>query len=288
MHEGGNALREPDGDGSGQTRTLYSLLQLQGPLATVSAACASGNVALGLARQWIRRGFVDVVLAGAAERNITPMSVACFGNLGALSCRNNQPEAASRPFDRQRDGFVISEGGALFVLESAASARRRGARAHGEILGFGSASDAFHIVAPSEDSQHAAKAMRLALADARLNAGDIDYVNAHATSTPVGDVFETRALHQSLGQHAATIPVSGTKSMTGHMVSAASAIETAVCLAAFARQAMPPTINLDDPDPECNLCHIPNQAQERPVNVALSNSFGFGGNNTCLLLRRAA
>jgi 3-oxoacyl-[acyl-carrier-protein] synthase II len=288
MHAGGNRLREPDTDGPGLARFLHAQLQLQGPASTVSAACASGNVALGVARNWIRSGFVDVVLAGAVERAITPMAVGCFGNLGALSTRNDAPAAASRPFDLQRDGFVMSEGGALFVLESAASARRRDARVYGAIAGFGSASDAFHIVAPSEDSRHAARAIRLALRDAQLNADDIDYVNAHATSTPIGDVFETKALQEALGDAATTIPVSGTKSMTGHMVGAASAVEAAICLATFERQAVPPTINLDEPDPQCNLCHVANQAQARRVDVALSNSFGFGGNNTCLVLRRVA
>jgi 3-oxoacyl-[acyl-carrier-protein] synthase II len=288
MHQGGNVLREPDADGQGMTRALHAQLQLRGPASTVSAACASGNVALGMARQWIRRGWADIVLAGACEHSITPMGIAGFGNLGALSTRNDAPAAASRPFDRQRDGFVMAEGGALMVLESATSARRRGAKAYGEIAGFGSASDAFHIVVPSEDPSHAAQAMRLALCDAQLDPGDVDYVNAHATSTPVGDIFETKALHEALGPHAATIPVSGTKSMTGHMIGAASAIEAAICLAAFEHQAVPATINLDDPDPACNLCHVANHAQSRRVNVALSNSFGFGGNNTCLVLRRVA
>lgn len=288
LHAGSNWLREPVADGPGLTRTLHATLRLSGPASTVSAACASGNVALGVARNWIKSGIVDVVLAGAGECALTPMSVACFGNLGALSTRNDAPAQASRPFDRQRDGFVISEGGALFVLETATSARRRGAKVYGEIAGFGCASDAFHIVAPSEDSRHAANAIRNALIDAQIDATDIDYINAHATSTPVGDVFETNALQQALGDAVERIPVSGTKSMTGHMVGAASAIEAAICLAAFERQAVPPTINLDEIDPQCTLCHVPNQAQERRVDVALSNSFGFGGNNTCLVLRRAA
>src|SRR5207247_10138288 len=169
-------------NGPGLTRVLHQQLQLNGPASTVSAACASGNLALGMARQWLRRGLVDVVLAGAAERAITPMSVACFGNLGALSTRNHAPAAAPRPFDRERDGFVLSEGGALFVMEPASAARRRGAKAYGEVAGFGSASDAFHIVGPSEDPRHAAHAIRMAMDDARIDAGDIDYVNAHATS----------------------------------------------------------------------------------------------------------
>ncbi len=288
MHQGGNRIREPHADGEGYAHFLNSQLQLHGPTSTVAAACASGNLALGMARQWIRNGFVDVVLTGGAERPVTPIGVAGFSNLGALSKRNSDPTAASRPFDRQRDGFVMAEGGAFFVLESARSARRRGAKAYGEVAGFGASSDAYHLVAPSEDPRHAVEAIRLALQDARLDPSDLDYVNAHATSTPAGDIFEARALREVLGESAATIPVSGTKSMTGHMVGAASAVEAAVCLAAFARQAVPPTINLDDPDPECLLCHVPNHAQSRRVEAALSNSFGFGGTNTCLVLRRVA
>jgi 3-oxoacyl-[acyl-carrier-protein] synthase II len=287
-HRGGRRVRHPESDGEGYAHFVQEKLQLQGPLSTVSAACASGNLALGMACQWIRRGWVDVVLAGSGERPITPMGVGGFGNLGALSRRNDTPAAASRPFDRGRDGFVMAEGGAFFVLESAAAARRRGASPYGEVAGFGASSDAFHLVAPSEDPRHAVQAIQLALADAHLDPADVDYVNAHATSTPAGDLFETRVLHEALGEAVATIPVSGTKSMTGHMIGAASAVEAAICLITFARQTVPPTINLDDIDPDCRLCHVPNQAQSHRVNVALSNSFGFGGSNTCLVLRRAA
>jgi 3-oxoacyl-[acyl-carrier-protein] synthase II len=286
-HASGTRYRQPD-DGEGYAHFLQQQLQLHGPSSTVAAACASGNLALGMAREWLRHGWVDVVLAGAGERAVTPMGVGGFGNLGALSRRNDNPAAASRPFDRQRDGFVMAEGGAFFVLESAANARRRSAKVYGEVAGFGATSDAFHMVSPSEDSSHAAQAIRLAMQDAGVSADQIDYVNAHATSTPVGDVFETRALQLALGTAVDTVPVSGTKSMTGHMVGAASAVEAAICLIAFARQALPPTINLDDPDPECRLCHVPNQAQTRRVDVALSNSFGFGGSNTCIALRRVA
>jgi 3-oxoacyl-[acyl-carrier-protein] synthase II len=288
MHTGGKRVREPHRDGEGYTRFLQDQLQLCGPSSTVAAACASGNLALGMARQWIRQGWVDVVLAGAGERSVTTMGLGGFGNLGALSRRNDDPAAASRPFDRQRDGFVMAEGGAMFVLESAASARGRGAKVYGEVAGFGASSDAFHLVTPSDDPRHAAQAIRWALQDAQLEAADVDYVNAHATSTPLGDIFETKALQQALGAAMTTVPVSGTKSMTGHMVGATSAVEAAICLTALDRQAVPPTINLDDPDPECNLCHVPNQAQARAVNVAISNSFGFGGSNTCLVLRRVA
>ena len=288
MHRGGGRVEDPNGDGEGYTCFVRDRLQLCGPSSTVSAACASGNLALGIARQWIRQGWVDVVLAGAGERPITMMGVGGFGNLGALSRRNDDPTAASRPFDRQRDGFVMAEGGAMFVLEASSSARRRGAKVYGEVAGFGASSDAFHLVAPSEDPRHAAQAIRLALQDAQVPVDEVDYVNAHATSTPVGDIFESRALQEILGVSVSTIPVSGTKGMTGHMVGAASAVEAAVCLAAFDRQAIPPTINLDDPDPQCPLCHVPKHAQSRRVDVTVSNSFGFGGSNTCLVLRRVA
>ncbi len=182
----------------------------------------------------------------------------------------------------------MGEGGALLVLEAASRARRRGAQVHGEVLGFGASSDAFNPVMPSTDPGPAAQAIQAALADARINPDDIDYINPHATSTQLGDVFETRALHRALGAAVRTIPVSGTKSMTGHLLSAASAIEAVVCLTALRHQAIPPTLNLDDVDPECDLCHVPHQAQERRVDIALSNSFGFGGSNTALLLRRVA
>jgi 3-oxoacyl-[acyl-carrier-protein] synthase II len=288
MKRGGQRIREPQTDGAGYFRFLQDQLQIQGPASTVAAACASGNIALSMARHWVRRGWVDIAIAGAAELPVTPMGVGGFGNLGALSKRNQNPTAASRPFDRDRDGFVISEGAAMFVLESATSARRRGCRVYGEITGFGATSDAYHLVSPSEDATHAAQAIRWALGDAGIATDQIDYINAHATSTPIGDVFETKALRAVLGDLAAIVPVSSTKSMTGHMVGAASAVEAAVCLAAFDRQAVPPTINLDNPDPECTLCHVRNGAESRRVDIALSNSFGFGGSNTCLALKRVA
>jgi 3-oxoacyl-[acyl-carrier-protein] synthase II len=287
-HAGGDAIRHPETDGPGLVSTLRSLLQLTGPSTTVAAACASGNVAFGVARQWIEMGLVDVVLAGGGDRGASPMGVAGFGNLGALSKRNDQPTQASRPFDRDRDGFVVGEGGALLVLESAGHARKRSARPYGRILGYGARSDGFHLVMPSSDPTHAAAAVSAALQDARLNPEEIDYINAHATSTPAGDTFETKALHRAFGPAIARIPVSGTKSMTGHLLSAASAVEAVIALAAIDRQALPPTINLDNIDPECRLCHVANQAQERDVDVVLSNSFGFGGSNTALLLGRVA
>jgi 3-oxoacyl-[acyl-carrier-protein] synthase II len=288
MRAGGRRVHEPAGDGAGLVRWLRDRLGLTGPATTTAAACASGNIALGLGRQWVRQGWVDVCLAGACDRSVTPMGMAGFGNLGALSKRNDAPAAASRPFDRGRDGFVMAEGSAFFVLESAERARQRGARGYGEIAGFGASSDAFHMVMPSQDPVPAAQAIRVALQDASVAPDSVDYLNAHATSTPLGDVFEARVLHAVLGDAVRTVPVSSTKSMTGHLLSAASAIEALACLAALERQAIPPTINLDDPDPECGLCHVAHHAREAKLDVVASNSFGFGGSNTCLVLRRVA
>jgi 3-oxoacyl-[acyl-carrier-protein] synthase II len=260
-------------------------LGLRGPAVCVSAACASGNYALAQARQWLQLGWVDVCLAGACDMAVTPMSLAAFGNLRALSRRNAEPRQASRPFDKHRDGFVMSEGGAVFVLEGAAAARRRGARAYAAVAGFGAGSDAYNMVIPSPDPEPAIDAMRAALADAQVSPDAIDYINAHATSTPVGDVAETRVLKTVLGGAAKRTPISSTKSMTGHLLTAAAAVEALACVAAMERAALPPTINLDEPDPECDLCHVANEARPRPVRVAVSNSFGFGGSNTCLVLK---
>lgn len=288
MQRGDDRIHDPGRDHTCLTTFTREALGLNGPSATVAAACASGNVALAQARRWVRRGWVDVCLAGACDRSLTPMGMAGFGNLGALSKRNHDPQAASRPFDRGRDGFVMGEGGAMFVLERADRARRRGARAYGEVAGVGATSDAHHIVIPSPESGPCVRAMRLALADAGVSPESLGYINAHATSTPVGDAFEARALREVLGDHARVVPVSSTKSMTGHLLSATSAVEALACLAAFDRQAIPPTINLDDPDPECALCHVPHEARPHKVNTALSNSFGFGGSNICIVFRRVA
>jgi 3-oxoacyl-[acyl-carrier-protein] synthase II len=215
------------------------------------------------------------------------MSLAGFGNLRALSRRNTDPRAASRPFDKDRDGFVMGEGGAVFVLESAASARQRSARVYAEVAGVGASSDAHNMVIPSPDPGPATRAMTEALADACVAPADIDYINAHATSTPVGDAAEARVLEAVLGDSLMSVPVSSTKSMTGHLLTAAAAVEALACLVAMERSVLPPTINLDDPDPECRMCHVANQARQHRVRVAVSNSFGFGGSNTCLVLKAA-
>jgi 3-oxoacyl-[acyl-carrier-protein] synthase II len=286
--QGGDLVRRPRPDDESQVERLRRTLGLSGPAMATATACASGNYALALGRRWVEQGWVDVCLAGGFAANLTPVAVASMGNLGALSRRNADPAGASRPFDRDRDGFVIGEGGALFVLESAARARRRGAYAHAELAGCGLTSDAFHPVIPSPDSAPMARSMRLALADAGVNPDDLDYLNAHATSTPVGDRAECRALNAVLGEAVHRVPVSSTKSMTGHLLGGAAAVEVLACLAALERQAIPPTINLDEQDPECTLLHVPHQARPQRVRVAASNSFGFGGCNSCVILKKVA
>jgi 3-oxoacyl-[acyl-carrier-protein] synthase II len=260
-------------------------LGLSGPAITISAACASGNYALAMGRRWLQLGWVDVCLAGACDAGVTTMGLAGFGNLRALSRRNHEPQAASRPFDSGRDGFVLGEGGAMFVLEPEASARKRSAHTYAEIAGCGFSSDAHNMVIPSPHPEPAQAAMRQALAEAAIGPESIDYINAHATSTPVGDVAESQVLKAVLGDALPRIPVSSTKSMTGHCLTAAAAVEAYACLIAMERRAIPPTINLENPDPACNLCHVPNQARPQPVRIAVSNSFGFGGSNTCLVLK---
>jgi 3-oxoacyl-[acyl-carrier-protein] synthase II len=284
---GGQSVREPDRNGDGLVRLACRKLGLSGPGISVSAACASGNYALAQARRLLQLGWVDICVAGACDMAVTPMSLAGFGNLRALSRRNAEPKAASRPFDRGRDGFVMGEGGAVFVLESESSARRRGARVYAELAGCGARSDAHHMVIPSPDPGPAIAAMREALDDAGISPGEIDYINAHATSTPVGDASEGVVLKAVLGAAVPSVPVSSTKSMTGHMLTAAAAVEALACIVAIERQAIPPTLNLDDPDPACALCHVPHQARPHPVRVAVSNSFGFGGSNTSIVLRAA-
>jgi 3-oxoacyl-[acyl-carrier-protein] synthase II len=284
---GGKRVYQPERDTGSMLNSARSKLELSGPYASISAACASGNYAIAQARRWLELGWVDVCLAGACDMAVTPMSMAGFGNLRALSRRNSEPQAASRPFDKNRDGFVMAEGGAVFVLEPAATARRRSARVYAKVAGCGASSDAHNMVIPSPDSGPATAAMRQALADARLDPTAVHYINAHATSTPVGDLAEARVLEGVFGEHLRSVPVSSTKSMTGHLLTAAAAVEALACLVAMEHHAVPPTINLDEPDPECNLCHVPNQARSHKVRVAVSNSFGFGGSNTCLVLTAA-
>jgi 3-oxoacyl-[acyl-carrier-protein] synthase II len=284
-HRGGTSLFDSQAEALPLAASTQRKLRLSGPALSVAAACASGNYALAQARRWLELGWVDICLAGACDAGVTALGLAGFGNLRALSRRNDQPQAASRPFDRERDGFVLGEGGAVFVLESAERARRRSAAAYAEVAGCGASSDAHNMVIPSSDPEPATTAMQQALADAGVAPAEIDYINAHATSTPVGDIAETRVLEAVLGPAVRSVPVSSTKSMTGHCLTAAAAVEALACLIAMQRSAVPPTINLDDVDPECTLCHVANEARPQSVRVAVSNSFGFGGSNTCLVLK---
>jgi 3-oxoacyl-[acyl-carrier-protein] synthase II len=284
---GGTGIFHPELDSESTIGKTSQALQLSGPAVSVSAACASGNHALAQARRWLRLGWVDVCLAGACDMAVSPMSLAGFGNLRALSRRNAEPEMASRPFDKERDGFVMGEGGTMFVLERAETARQRSAHVYAEVAGFGATSDAHNMVIPSPDPEPAIWAMRQALADAGVNPDAVDYLNAHATSTPVGDIAEARVLEAVFASALSRVPVSSTKSMTGHLLTAAAAVEALACLVAMQRGALPPTINLHQPDPACPLHHVANQARDHAVRVAVSNSFGFGGSNTCLVLKAA-
>jgi 3-oxoacyl-[acyl-carrier-protein] synthase II len=281
--EGGRRVLDPGRDRDTIVERVAKRFEFQGPYLTLSAACASSNCALEVGRQWLRLGLVDVCLAGGCELGVTPVCLASFGNLRVLSRCNEVPAAASRPFDRGRDGFVMGEGGAVFVLERAQDARRRSARAHAEVAGCGATSDAYHPVIPRPDPTPAAEAIRKALDDAEIAPGEVDHINAHATGTVAGDVAEAVALRSVFGADLDRIPVTSTKSMTGHPLTAAGAIEALACLAAMRHRAIPPTINLEDPD--VDLCLVAREARPHDVRVAVSNSFGFGGSNTCLVLR---
>jgi 3-oxoacyl-[acyl-carrier-protein] synthase II len=257
----------------------------KGPNSSAVSACATGNHCIGDAYRIIQRGEADVMIAGGAEAAITPLGVAGFAASRALSTRNDAPAQACRPFERDRDGFVLGEGAGIVVLESLEHARQRGASIHAELVGYGMTADAYHITAPSEDGEGAARCMQLALSEAKIAPSGIHYINAHATAT-AADAVETMALKRVFGQAAGRIPISSTKSMTGHLLGAAGGIEAIFTVLAMTRGVMPPTINLDHPDPACDLDYIPNTARRGRVDVALSNSFGFGGTNACLLFRR--
>jgi 3-oxoacyl-[acyl-carrier-protein] synthase II len=259
---------------------------MKGPnLATVTA-CTTGAHAVGEAYRKIQYGEADAAIAGGTESVITPLAVGGFDVMRALSRRNDAPEKASRPWDKGRDGFVIGEGAGLVVLEEMEAAKKRGAKIYCELVGYGMSGDAYHIAAPSEDGDGPARVMRNALEDAGLNSDQIDYINAHGTSTPAGDRVETMAVKFVFGDHARKLAVSSTKSMTGHLLGAAGGLETAICALAVRDQVMPPTINYDEPDPECDLDYVPNEARRGRVEYALSNSFGFGGTNGCLIVKR--
>ena len=259
---------------------------LRGPNMAVTSACATGANAIGETFRMIQYGMADLGVCGGTEAGVIDLALAGFGAMRAISVRNDEPERASRPFDRDRDGFVIGEGAGVLVLEALEHALARGATIHGEIVGYSSNDDAFHITAPDPDGAGATACMRLALESAGLDPEDIDYVNAHGTSTALNDVTETRAIKECLGEHAYSIPVSSTKSMTGHLLGAAGALEAALCLKALQTGIIPPTINLENPDPECDLDYVPHVARRAEIRTALSNSFGFGGHNVSLIFQR--
>jgi len=260
---------------------------VRGPNLGLATACATSAHALGEAFEIVKRGDAEVMIAGGSEAAVCPLAVAGFCSMRALSRRNDEPERASRPFDRDRDGFVMAEGAGVVVLEELEHARRRGAQMHGEIIGYGTSGDAYHITQPSPDGYGMALAMESALRDANLSPDDVDYINAHGTATPAGDPAETRALKRVFGERAGRIPCSSTKSMTGHLLGAGGAVEAIACILAIRDGVVPPTINLDIPDPECDLDYVPLEARAHAVEVAMSNSFGFGGHNAILVLRAA-
>lgn len=259
----------------------------KGPNSATCTACSTSAHAIGDAYLYIRHGYADAIIAGGSEAVISPMPVAGFSSMRALSTRNDEPQKASRPWDKDRDGFVMGEGAGIVILEELEHARRRGAPILAEVLGFGMSSDAFHISAPSEDGDGAIRAMRAALDDAEVNFDQVDYINAHGTATPAGDVVETRAIKGVFGEERARrLMISSTKSMTGHLLGAAGSFEFGISVLALVNGVVPPTVNLDEPDPENDLDYVPHEAREAKVDVVLSNSFGFGGTNACLVAGR--
>jgi len=268
--------------GAGQIAIAYGLRGYN--MATVSA-CASSNNALGDAYSLIKQGYADAMIAGGAEAPITPLAIAGFCSMKAMSTYNEEPKKASRPFDLNRDGFIIGEGAAMLVLEKLEHALARGAKIYAEIAGYGCTCDAYHITAPEPDGKGATKAMELALLDAGVLTSDVDYINTHGTSTPLGDKVESVAIKNLFNGSTGHLAVSSTKSMTGHLLGAAGGVEAVICVMTICKKVVPPTINYDHPDPECDLDYVPNKARPVPVKIALNNSFGFGGHNVSLLFR---
>ena len=259
---------------------------IKGPNLSIVTACATGAHSIGEAFRIIQYGDADVMVAGGTEANLTPLTVGGFNALKAISTKNEHPEAASRPFDKERDGFVIGEGAGIVIMEELEHAKVRGAPIYGEIVGYGYNGDAYHITAPSPDGDGSIRCMRLALKDARIAPEQVDYINAHGTSTDLNDASETVAIKKVFGAHAYKIPVSSTKSMIGHLLGAAGAVEAIFSILAIRDQVCPPTINYEHPDPECDLDYVPNKARKHAIDVAISNSFGFGGTNAVLAFRR--
>ena len=265
---------------------LSIMYRMKGPNLAIVTACATSNHSIGTAARLIEYGDADVMIAGGAEATVSPLGIGGFCAARALSHRNDDPAAASRPWDAGRDGFVLGEGAGILVLEELEHAKKRGARIYAELAGFGMSSDAHHITAPSEDGEGAARCMRNALCNAGVNNDEVDYVNAHGTSTPLGDIAETIAVKKCLGESAKRVAMSSTKSMTGHLLGAAGGVEAVFTVLAIRDQVAPPTVNLVSPDPECDLDYVPNTAREMKIEVAVSNSFGFGGTNATLAFRR--
>jgi 3-oxoacyl-[acyl-carrier-protein] synthase II len=258
----------------------------RGPNSATATACSASAHAIGDSFKIIERGAAEMMICGGTEATITPMGVGGFSSMKALSTRNDDPAHASRPFDAQRDGFVVGEGAGILILESLEHAQKRNAPIVGEIVGYGMSGDAYHITQPAENGDGAFRVMRAAIKDAKLTPEDIGYVNAHGTSTPLGDVIETRALKRVFGERAKNVPISSTKSMTGHLLGGAGGLEAGISVLALRDQVIPPTINLETPDPECDLDYVPNVARKATLEYALSNSFGFGGTNAALIFKR--
>ncbi len=258
----------------------------KGPNISITTACAAATHAIGEAYRCIQRGDADVVIAGGSEATITPLGLGGFCSMRALSTRNDEPEKASRPFDRDRDGFVMGEGAGILILEEYEFAKKRGAKIYAELCGYGATGDAYHITAPAPDGEGAARCMKLALETGKINPDEVDYINAHGTSTKYNDLYETMAIKSVFGDHAYELSVSSTKSMTGHLLGAAGGVEAVFTVLAIYNGVIPPTINLENPDPECDLDYVPNEPKERNIRVALSNSFGFGGTNAVVAFRK--
>ncbi|NNF00391.1 MAG: beta-ketoacyl-ACP synthase II [Pyrinomonadaceae bacterium] len=258
----------------------------KGPNSATATACSAGAHAIGDSFRLIERGDADAMICGGAESAITPMSVAGFASMRALSTRNDEPKRASRPFDAERDGFVIGEGAGIMILEELEFAKKRGATIHAEIVGYGMSGDAFHVTMPDETASGAIRVMKKAIDDAGISSDQIGYINTHGTSTPYNDKFETLAIKETFGEHAKSLAVSSTKSMTGHALGAAGGIEAVFGIKALTDNVLPPTINYENPDPDCDLDYVPNEAREEKVDYVLSNSFGFGGTNACLIFKR--
>ena len=259
----------------------------KGPISCPATACSSGTNAVGDAMRIISGNYADVVIAGGTDAAIVPLGVGGFNAMRAISVRNDEPEKASRPFDKDRDGFVMGEGSGILILEERTSALKRGARIYAEVVGYGSTADAYHMAIPPPGHEGAARCMSAALKDARLKPADIDYINAHGTSTPPNDLYETQAIKKVFGKHASSLAVSSTKSMTGHLLGAAGAVEAIISAMSIYKGIIPPTINLDNPDPDCDLDYVPHKARRRKIDTAMSNTFGFGGVNAVLIFRKS-